>query len=360
MFSVCKTRLPSALATGKRVQQKPATITDIAREAGVSRTTVAFVLNNRPDARIAPATRRRIQETADRLRYRRNAIATSLFSGRTGSIGLVIYGVTNEQDRPVVSPYVSEMVMALGFAAASHQLRTTLLIDTPTHPLVVDELVDQRVDGLILVSLSYTELRERICATGFPYVCIGIGAEGRLVVSDDAQGIRQSFTHLYKLGHRRIAYIGLDKHPAPDHLSGTNRRQAFIQLCQEYALPRFAGNTYEDACADWGDFPTLLKLPADRRPTACVCFNDNSGVEAIRHANAAGLRVPEDFSVVGFDDLPLAQWSTPRLTTVHNPLPDQADAALHILRQQWEGKEPEDAVLSTYLVLRESTAPVST
>jgi DNA-binding LacI/PurR family transcriptional regulator len=332
--------------------KRATTIEDVARAAGVSRTTAIFALNRSERIKLAAATRQRVIDTAERLGYRRNGLASALSRGKTGTIG-VIARLPSAEGSQAPGIYISSAVLGIMQAATRAGLRTTLLPTSTEHPLSVDEAVDQRVDGLILVSLADGEddaLARGIYASGFPCVSTGSGYAERRILADNYGGTVAAMEHLLSLGHRRIRYLGA----RAGSLSSSQRFEAVRDTLARHAVPcdvdRLAVHTEE--------MLSLLALTAAERPTAFLCFNDWMASEAVRLAFRAGLRVPEELSVIGFDNSVVAETCHPRLTTVHASMQEQAEAALSVLHALWRGEEPTlPPPLPTRLVVRESAAP---
>jgi LacI family transcriptional regulator len=332
--------------------KRATTIEDVAREAGVSRTTAIFALNRSDRIKLAAETRQRVLDTAERLGYRRNGLAAALSRGRTGTIG-VIARLPSDEGTQAPGIYIGAAVLGIMQVATRNNLRTALLPTSPEHPLSVDEAVDQRVDGLILVSMAEGEndaLARGIYASGFPCVSTGSGYAERRILADNYGGAVAAVEHLLALGHRRIAYLG----EREGNLASAQRFEAVRDTLARNEVPFDA----EGLAVRIPDLPALFARPADERITGLMCFNDWMAAEAVRAASREGLLVPKDVSVVGFDNSVVAETCLPRLTTVHASMQEQAEAALAVLHALWKGEEPVlPPPLPTRLIVRESTAP---
>ena len=333
----------------KHKKPGPVTTLDIARASGVSTATVSYVLSGRSGVRISQETRDRVLEQARRMQYRPNGLATALRKGRTNTIGIVTpYAIVG---RPSSSRlvYGKDLMLALTFAAARQGMSVMFYVDAPESPLTPESVMDRRVDGVILSGqYGVREWVESVTGSGLPCVEIG-SAHGRWHVHPDNQlGVRQAVDHLLALGHRRIAlWTGPDS-----ALAARERAETFYSVMKE------AGYSKEDlptgACLE--EIERLFT--AEERPTALFTYNDSRAVDALHLFKRIGIRVPEDVSVIGFDNDIRATSAIPALTTVQNPVSEMADAAIRLLINQIEGVELEGQSLRipTNLIVRESTS----
>lgn len=325
---------------------KVATIMDVAREAGVSKTTAVFILNDRPGFQVAETTRSRVRDAAQRLGYRRSGLARAISTGRIYTVGVVIRITPTETTATPHGVYAKDVLSACAHACTKAGLRITLIPFPLEGTLAVEEVVDRRVDGLILVSLYDDMFSQQVYASGCPTVTIGSGYAERLIGLDQQGGVREATEHLLQLGHERVV-----------HVLGENRGS---RACEE----RRAG--YEAAmqaagmpprCHSYQEAVGLLKRPVSERPTAIVAYNDGYAWQLSKTAREMGIRVPEELSLIGFDNNVLAETAFPPLTTVENPLDLQAQGALKALQCLWQGSEPPKATpLPTRLIVRQSTA----
>lgn len=319
------------------------TISDVAREAGVSKTTAVFVLSERPDSRVPEVTQTRVRDAARKLGYRRSGPVRS--AGRIHTVGLV----TRMEPRrdPTLEVYPRDVLAATAHACREAGLRLTLISYPFDGTLNVDDVVDRRVDGLILVSLHDEGFTKQVYASGCPTVTIGSGFSPRRVGFDHRGGARLATQHLLELGHRRIAHVPGD---SPESLAVSERQKGYEEAMEAAELtPR---------TLQQNDVATVLQEPAETRPTAFFAFNDRVAWLVGVHAREQGLNVPQDLSIVGFDNNVLAETAYPPLTTVENPLDAQAKSALEILQNLWRGDEPPPpTVIPAQLIVRQSTAP---
>lgn len=328
------------------------TIAEIARSCGVSPATVSKVLNGRPD--VAPATRARVQELIVGRGYQRRS---------AGPPTVPLVDVVFEEFE---SPWAVEIVRGAVAAAQRQGLTVALtsLSEGDERRVWFDLITARGTRGIILL-LSQLTARQRaeLRARRVPFVVVDPRGEPDPEISSvgvtNWAGGREATKHLLDLGHRRIAVIT----GPPELLSARARLDGYR------AALEVAGVTPGDDWCRRGDFHVeggyreareLLRL--DPRPTAIFAGNDLQALGVLKAAREAGLQVPGDLSLVGFDDLPLGRWSTPALTTVSQPLIEMARLAVQIVLESGR----DDALpirrveLATHLVVRESTAPPPT
>ncbi|WP_129337851.1 LacI family DNA-binding transcriptional regulator [Cellulomonas endophytica] len=296
------------------------TITDVAREAGVSATTVSLVLNGRNAERFPEATRRRVHDAAAALGYAPNVLARGLRTQRTHTVGLI-------SDRITTTPYAVAMVEAAQDVAREHG-RLLFLVGTDGDPAVeadaVRALLAQQVDGIVYAAMWHRPVAPAApLPAGTVYLdCFPEAGGGPAVVPDDRAGAVAAIRLLVAAGHRRIAYVDIGEDPAP--LASGLRHTGYLDVLREAGVtpdPALHVRSATATAADAADaVDGLLALPADRRPTALFCFNDRIAAGAYASARHHGLVIPEDLSVVGYDDQQLiATELDPPLTTVALP-----------------------------------------
>ena len=330
---------------------------DIARATGVSRATVSYVLNNRPGMRISPETRARVLDAAQAVGYQPNRLAAALSTGRIHTVGLV----TPPQGLTVRgTTYSQDLFLELSLAAAEAKMNALIFLERIAAPdaetgLRPKDLMDGRVDGVIVFGqYDHPEWVEAVSETELP--CVEIGSSwGRVSVhTDNRGGIRAGVEHLLALGHRRIAYWS----PERETPTVQTRAAGFRDTLRAHGIPAEATPLLFDATSE-----TLASLlTRSDRPTAVMTFNDDMAVQALDVFLDLGLRVPEDVSLVGFDDDIRAVTARPQLTTVANPLRLMARTAMTKLMEQIEkrSREPSATYIPAHLVVRDSTAPLNT
>ncbi|TDC15627.1 LacI family transcriptional regulator [Streptomyces sp. 8K308] len=330
-------------------QGEPLTIAQLAKRAGVSVATVSKVVNGRAD--VAPATRALVEDLIRRHGYRRQKVA-----GPAALLELVLHEVRG--------PYPTEIYRGVQRVAAEHQLAVVVSELGGSHTPErgwVEGVLARRPTGVVSVFSGPTgEQAERLRTRGIPFVLVDpTGEPGHGVPSVGASnwsGGLSATRHLLELGHRRVAVIA-----GPEHLLAARAR-----LDGYRAALDLAGIPLDPTLVRVGEFHILdglkhtrdlLRLPEP--PTAVFASTDGQALGVYRAAAEAGLRVPEDLSVVGFDDLFPSQWLTPPLTTVRQPLADMAATAATMAITLARGRplDRRRAELATELVVRDSTAP---
>lgn len=315
------------------------TVHDVARAAGVSIATVSRSLSN--PSMVADATRERVTAAAAMLGYEPNRQAAALRAGRAGAIGLMVPDLAN--------PYFAAIAQGVAEAAREQDLGVFVvdsLEDQESEPRLLRRLAAQ-TDGVILASPRSVEA-DRAVVGSTPVVVVN-QAGPRAVVSDFASGVRQSLEHLVALGHRRVVYVG---GPAASWADGARRTALAAESRARRAdgleivlLGAFAPTV------DGGE--AAVDAVVASSATAVVTYNDVAAVGLIRGLRARGIGVPDDLSVVSFDDTYLAALVTPALTSVSADLRALGRSATRQLVPQ---PEAEAAVHPVHLVVRDSTA----
>ena len=337
--------------------RKRATIRDVAEACGVSVTTVSVVLNNAPRP-VRAEVRERVIEVAKRLDYHPNEVARGLVRQRSNSLG-VLFG---EVEPGIVGDYYAAGVLS-GVVSRAQQTEYDLHLFTwrwTDARLSAPRVRAQQPDGvLVLVPTKGSDMPRGLRDVGLPVVCISTPDDDSTpyVDVDNALGAALAARHLLSLGHSKIAHLSA----GPSQRSVEVRRDAFVQAAIEGggAPPdvRIIGEGFgrDDAyAAAWA----LLK-EADR-PTAIFATNDPLALQVLHAARDLGIRVPEQLSVVGFDDFPVASLLTPPLTTLRQPLERIGDDAVRLLLRQIEGRTTENRrLVPPELIVRGSTAPPS-
>ena len=333
--------------------QSRATIREIARAAGVSIATVSRVINGRPD--VSPQTREVVLRVVREHGFSTNRNARALSGGRTGLVGVTL---------PILeAAYFAVIVSGTAEALYEHDMRIVLCPTLHQHErevTLLDRLMHGTTDGAVLMlpEESNAELRA-LQETGYPFVVVdprvqldqGIPA----VSASNASGARAVVEHLLSLGHRRIgAILG----PA-DWMATTERLNGYRSALAAAGVLATRDLVVEsDFSIESGEAAAAALLDLPERPTAIFGFNDNVAIGALRAAEARGLTVPDDLSVVGFDDSEQSGLVTPALTTVRQPLAEMGRMAVSLLLRLLDHQRVEamNIELATRLVVRESTA----
>lgn len=328
--------------------RRKSTILEVAALAGVSATTVSRTLND--PSLVDPATARRVLDAVQSKGYYPNTHARSLVSGKSRMVGLIVSDITN--------PFFPEIVQ--GFEEAAMAKGYDILIGSTGYDLgrmahCVRRMLERKVDGVVIMTsemdahlvnqFSYREVRMVFLDVGKP----GAGISNIMV--NYAMGIGEAADHLYRLGHRRIGFVS----GPPQLKSAQIRRSAFLNSLRHYGLS-------EDLVVE-GDHRVAGGLAAMNRllgltnpPTAVLASNDLTAVGIMSAIRKSRLRVPEDISVVGFDDIGLAEFTDPPLTTVRLPRRQIAECAFEAVVSDMNTPEwKNEYAIETHLVIRETT-----
>jgi LacI family transcriptional regulator len=356
----------------KRPSAKSATVTmrDVANTSGFSPATVSIVLNNAPLARyIAPATKKKIEDAARKLGYRPNAMARFLRSKRTHSVGVMFFDITDPFCTPILRGIENSLFQGsyVPILADAHNQRNRF-------ERYLELLLERHVEALIVVAnwlFVDIHLLADFSKRNIPAATIGWELPGDNVSSvmvDNETGGRLALEHLYNLGHRKIAFIR-----GPKTLIDSGPRWKGIQKFAHTAGLEIDSNltmqlpeAFDPNSGFEGGFRLTEELLQRRRKfTALVAFDDLTAFGAIRALNKAGLRVPEQCSVVGFDDVALSSMAAPSLTTVRQPLEVMGNLAVNIVMEGiTASQEKRDWTITHHraapeLVIRESTRAIS-
>ena len=336
------------------------TIKDIAKAAGVSHPTVSRALNDHPA--IAKKTVKRIKDLAARMGYIPSATARGLKTSRTFALGVITSFIED--------PFWSEVLHGVDdtlhpagyslFIAATHR-------DNQREKEVVQAMVQRGVDGVILLAPQFSPKQcQMLQAYGLPMAMVnneGAGECQCLIFNDDVFGIRQITAHLISLGHQRIAYLG-------NHRGGrtnSNRQAGFSQEMAAAGLPIPKEYIYLTSGGNpaGGLEGAQYLLGLEARPTAIVCYNDYMAAGVYNGVARASLRIPQDISVTGFDDISMAAYLTPPLTTLRQCKYEMGVGAarmmlemLSLRHEEPDSPQPVRKIkMEGQLLVRSSTAP---
>ena len=328
------------------VGDRPPTIRTVAARAGVSKSLVSLVLQDSPH--VSPEKRKAVLKAVAELGYRPDPVARSLAERRTRTIGVVIDDLSN--------PWYVELLDGLRPVLHEHGLRP-LLADGRTEPDAVQALSDLRVDGLVLVGTPSQSAVAQWNALGSPMPTVVAGTREPLlptvdvVANDDYRGGQLATTHLLELGHRRITHI------IGEGEVGRLRRAGYEAVTTD------AGLDPVSAPGDWteatGRRVGYALLRCSDRPTAIVAANDLSAVGVLTAADQLGIRVPQDLSVVGYDNTVFSKLHRVSLTTIdsHNAEVGQLAGRTLTARLDGDSGTASTRLLSPALVVRSSTGP---
>jgi len=324
---------------------RPATIADVAKLAGVATSTVSRALTH--PGRVSAATTKRVEEAAKSLSYTPSSQARSLTSGRTGTVALVVPDIAN--------PFYFDLIRG-----AQRQLRAAgyaqVLVDTEESQEIEADTIDlmrKSADGVILVASRLDDDQLSEAASRQPIVTINRDLAGvPSVIIDTPSGVVQALTHLRSLGHQHVAYVG-----GPEgSWSSAHRWTALSESAKSAGMElSFTG--------PWTPTSEAGAAAADAVTTgdasACIVFNDLLAIGMLQRFAERGIRVPEDISVVGTDDIFGSDFCHPPLTTVDAPIEEAGRAAVTMLlsRLDSQSRPRMRTVLPTYLRIRQSSGP---
>jgi LacI family transcriptional regulator len=332
---------------------------DVARRAGVSRATVSYVLNGVSEERvpISEETRQRVLEAIEELGYEPDARAQALRSGSTKTIALIIPDLQN----PHFCEYATGIEEAAR-AAGYHLLLSSTTMNDEYAVEIFKDLARRRFDGLIIASSFILEAQEaqatleQVRKRGLPLVEMDENYGVDSVSADYSDATREVMSYLLSLGHRRIGLI----YGVGNHELGQDRMRPYLESLTAANIPiqneliAECGPAIED-----GYQASLKLLQLSSRPSALIVINDLLAMSAIRAAADLGLRVPEDLSLVGFDDISMANYLVPRLTTVTKNARAAGTKAFELLLARIQNPDlpRQMAYIKPRLILRESTGP---
>jgi DNA-binding LacI/PurR family transcriptional regulator len=331
---------------------KPVSIKDIARIAGVTHSTVSRALRNSP--LVNRETVEKIQRIARESGYRTSAAARSLVTRRSDTIGVVATSIAD--------PFVAGVVSGIEETADQHGL-SVFLANSNAEPdrevRVAQKFQERRVDGII-VTASRVGAQYLPLLTGMQVPIVLLNNQhpsqfAHSVMIANVQASLEATRHLISLGHRRIAYLG----DRSGYQSDAERFAGYCQGLQGGGLP-FEPQlvVHGDGKPEGAQIPMAELLALPQPPTAVFCYNDMSALGAMRQIRQQGLRIPDDISLVGFDDLYISQYLDPPLTTVRQPMRHMGRMAMETLLKIFGGADSgHDIRVPGELIVRQSTAP---
>jgi DNA-binding LacI/PurR family transcriptional regulator len=343
----------SSMSSAEHRRHGAVSIRDVAKRAGVSIATVSRTVNQIPT--VNPELAKKVWKAIEEVGYLPNTQARALVSGRSRMLGLIVSEITN--------PFFPELIQEfenLAVAQGYEVLIGSTNYDPARTESLMRRLLQRNVDGVAVMTFGVEEeLVKKLVEREFPLVFVDAGPDLpniRLVQVDYGEGIRQGVQHLAALGHRTIAFI-----TGPlNQRSPLARRDAYIRAMAELGLQAPPEHVVEGNHTMEGGINAmeqLLLLP--ELPTAVICSNDMTAIGALHALHRTTYRVPDDISVVGFDDIHLAQFALPPLTTVQMSCKDLAAAAIESLRAGIEPDHPrqhkKEWHVSTRLVVRRSS-----
>lgn len=344
-----------------------ATQRDVAREAKVSIATVSKALSGgKGTIRISEPTRQRVMETARRLKYALNTSARALRRRSPGALGLFFPAGL----MPTASHVYSELTRHVSQAVESEGRGLAIMIHSPAgrgarggeRIRLPAPLADRGVDAVICVHQAPAALLEELDRLALPYVLLNcqVSAAWNAVDCDDVAGMNEALGHLFRLGHRRIGYLGR----SVGHPSYRVRREAYEAFLRGHALPPYPDLSREvgpgpDDPGDFGEWALREILSLPQRPTALAAYNDLSALALVHALRDRGVRMPGEISLIGWDDVPEAVVARPRLTTLRHPSEAMARAAVRMVleRMRTGGARRPSITIPCRLVERDSCGP---
>jgi len=345
---------PSASGDKQNQPRGRVRLSDVARRAGVGTSVASRVLNADPTVSVRLETRERILEAARSLSYTPNAFARGLKTARTMTLGLVLSNLAYAVNAEIIRGAVRQ---------AAREGYVVLVADAEEFEEAGDAynrlLLERRVDGLLIASATRGRAIDGLPSQPLPFVLVNRREEalGVSVSLDDAAGTTLAVEHLVALRHNLIAHVG----GPPDADTARRRLAGFKHGMTAAGIPASPACIVQAPFSERGGYDAGKRLlAASPRPTAIVAASLASAIGVIAASRSLGLRVPDDVSVVGFHDAPVAAYLNPPLTTVRMPLGEMAEVAVDALAQLIEGISVSNIVISTppELVERDSTAPL--
>jgi DNA-binding LacI/PurR family transcriptional regulator len=336
-----------------------ATIADVAEAAGVSKTAVSFAFNN--PGRLNVDTASRIMQVADSLGYRPDPVARMLTQRRTGTIGVL---TPQALAATFANPFFG--TFSAGVAGVAEEAGYALQFISPLHGSLTRSIARATVDGFVAIGLAadHPEI-EQIRRSGLPMVTVDSGpfVEHPSLDVDDEGGAAAAADHVLDLGHRDVVVLGIER---PEHAAEetegvvARRLRGYRRAFADRGLSLTTSDVFVDHATIDGGFAAIGRAwEAGRDPSAVLAMSDGMAIGVLRAARERSLRVPADVSVVGFDDIELAQSTDPPLTTVHQPVRGKGEEAVRLLLAAIEGRGQPSGHrrLATHLVIRASTGP---
>ena len=331
-------------------------IEEIAKISGVSRSTVSRVINN--DARVRAETRQRVQEVINRLGFQPNAMARSLAGGKSHILGLVIpVGVS----ALFVDPYFPLLIQGVSSACNAREYSVVLWLAEPEYErrMMREILHNGLVSGVIVASMVFNDpIVQALAESDIPFILVGRHPHDERVSYVDVDNLNsahEAVSHLLRLGRKRVATI-----TGPQNMVvGKDRYQGYLDAIRSGGLVVDPNLVAEGDFSDMGGYFSMKGL-LPFHPDAVFAASDIMAVGAMRAINEAGLRIPGDVAVIGFDDLPLAAHTNPPLTTIRQPAIRTGVVTTEVLIEMVEHpvSQPRRIVLPTELVIRSTCGSV--
>jgi DNA-binding LacI/PurR family transcriptional regulator len=330
---------------------KPVSLKILADYLGLCPATVSVVLNNVPGRSIPAETRERVRDAARKFNYQPSLLARSLRKQRTFTVGVLVPELSDGYHTLVMSG-IGDHLMREGYFyfSAHHRHKPDMIEEYPRL------LLGRGAEGIVAIDTALTH--------ELPIPVVAVAGHKKIpgvtnVLLDHMRAAELTLRHLQQLGHRQIAFM----RGQPFSADSDDRWKSLVAVAKELSLeirPELTIQLERDLTSPELGYPVVQELlKKKQRFSAIVSFNDIAAIGAIRALRDANLKVPEDVSVIGFDDISVAAYHTPRLTTIRQPLRDMGETAARILLQRMQGFKdyPEEFAVPPELIIRETTAP---
>jgi LacI family transcriptional regulator len=371
--SVCcsvRQRRPQIQALGEHDRPAVVTIREVAKESGFSSTTVSIVLNNAPLARYIPdTTKKRIERAAKTLGYRPNLFARSLRNQRSHTVGVMVFDMTDPYCTPILRGIENTL-----YQGSFLPILTDVHNERSRFERYLEMLLDRRVEALIVVAnwlFVEIDVLGDLEKANIPTAMIGRELQAGSISSvtvDNELGAHAAIEHLFSLGHRQIAFIR-----GPKRITDTAPRWKGVRnfakthdLEIESALVLDLPESSDPISSFEAGYKLTEKLLHQKRPfTALMAFDDMTALGAVRALSKAGIKVPEQCSVIGFDDVAHSSLLTPSLTTIRQPMAEMGEMAVSIVSEGIAAVQGKQKIIAQHrkllpeLVVRDSTCPLA-
>ncbi|HET7616372.1 MAG TPA: LacI family DNA-binding transcriptional regulator [Bacillales bacterium] len=327
-----------------------ATIKDVAKMAGVAVSTASYALNGQN--KVKPETKKKIEDAAKKLNYQKNGIASDLKKSQTKTIALILSDISG--------PFFSEIIKGVQQVTLEngYDLIACSSLEGEDR-IAVKFLKEKRVDGVVVFAHTINDDTVLESAReGFPIVVLDRYIEHDAVINisvDNVQGGFLATEHLIQLGHKDIAFIS----GPMDSDDNLERHKGFKQALQRFRLQEHSKwNIFGNFTQEGGYKAIKMLIMQGDLPTAIFFANDEMAIGGLKAFKEKGIRIPEDISVIGFDDILLSQYMTPPLTTIRQPEYDVGALAAHLIFRVLNGEDTNHCYkFATELVVRETTGP---
>lgn len=327
------------------MSKKEVRIYDVAKKAGVSITVVSQVLNNTPEARINPETRKKVLKVARQLNYVPNVFARSLITKRSNLFGIVV--------PDLIHSFIPEILQGIENIAFKYNYGL-IMYTTNSNPereiTAIHNLMQKRVDGIIYISSHPTESVNKILKEFKNVISVGFyrNSISNYIYVDNFDGAYRAVEYLIKSGRKKIIHISENKSDA-----GIDRKNGYIKAISDYSI-KYKKIFPAHFSFESGYITTLKLISQKEKFDAIFANSDLTAIGVIKALRESKIKIPDDVAVIGFDDLPVAVLLEKKLTTVAQPKFKMGEKAIELLLQKIDNKEVENIILPVKLVIRET------